>query len=124
MNAFADVVEIVMRVRHPDGRWSARPVWVVVVDGDAYVRSAFGHRGAWYRRVLAHAATEVDLGGVILPVRLEPVDEPALVHRVSAGYRAKYALAWPGPVATMTAPEAAGTTMRLADVGEVPELPA
>ncbi|TMR92470.1 DUF2255 family protein [Nonomuraea basaltis] len=122
MRTFAGLAEIVMRVRHADGRWSARPIWVVAIDGEACIRSAFGRRSAWYRRVQAHAATEVDLGGVNLPVRLEPVDDPALVHRVSAAYRTKYALSWPSPVEMMISPEAARTTMRLTNIGEVSEL--
>ncbi|MER7505499.1 DUF2255 family protein [Nonomuraea pusilla] len=117
MDTLAEAEEIVMRVRHADGRWSARPIWVVVIDGVAYVRSAFGHRSGWYRRVLAGAETEVELDGSAAPVRPVPVDEPALVERVSGGYRAKYGLSWPGPVQTITAPEAAGTTMRLAEGG-------
>ncbi|MFF5205269.1 DUF2255 family protein [Streptosporangium sp. NPDC000396] len=113
MNTFVDLAEIVMRVRREDGSWSARPIWVVAVDGDAYVRSAFGHRGAWYREVRAGAAAEIEAAGMILPVRLEPVSDPALVQRVSDGYRAKYALSWPGPAETMAAGEACATTMRV-----------
>ncbi|MGR6921875.1 DUF2255 family protein [[Actinomadura] parvosata] len=119
MDRLAEAEEIVMRVRHADGRWPARPIWVVVIDGAAYVRSAFGRRSGWYRRVLAGARTEIELDGVALPVRLTPVDEPGLVERVSGAYRAKYGLSWPGPVQTITGPEAAATTLRLADAGEV-----
>ncbi|MGP4002214.1 DUF2255 family protein [Streptomyces sp. 8N706] len=90
MNDFMDHAEIVMRVRRADGRWSARPVWVVVPGGEAYVRSAFGQRSAWYRRTLQHAGTEVEVAGVRLSVTLQPVDDPELVQRVSGAYRAKY----------------------------------
>lgn len=119
-----DRAEIVLWVRHADGRWSARTVWVVVLDEEAYVRSAFGQRSVWYRRVLRHADTEVEVAGVRLPVALRPVDDPELVQRVSGAYRAKYGLSWPGPVASMNGPEAAATTMRLTDVGQVSQLPA
>ncbi|MEU2158828.1 DUF2255 family protein [Streptomyces sp. NPDC019396] len=124
MNTFMDSTEIVVRVRHADGRWSARTVWVVVLDGEAYVRSAFGLRSAWYRRVLRHADTEVEVAGARLSVTLQPVDDPELVQRVSGAYRAKYGMSWPGPVESMNAHEAAATTMRLTDVGQVPQLPA
>ncbi|WP_435282019.1 DUF2255 family protein [Streptomyces koelreuteriae] len=124
MDAVMDRTEIVLWVRHASGRWSARTLWVVVVDGEAYVRSAFGRRGAWYRRVLRHAETEVAVGGVRLPVRLLPVGDPELVRRVSDAYRDKYGLVWPGPVESMNGPEAAATTMRLAQAGQVPQLPA
>ncbi|WP_433256098.1 DUF2255 family protein [Streptosporangium sp. CA-135522] len=122
MGAFADLTEIVMRVRHADGRWSARPIWVVEIDGEAYVRSAFGTRSFWYRRVLKSADTEVEIDGAVQSARLEPVNDPELVQRVSGAYRAKYGLAWPGPVESMNAHEVAATTMRLTDLGEVAQL--
>ncbi|MFD7609628.1 DUF2255 family protein [Streptomyces sp. NPDC059828] len=124
MNTVMNDAEIVLWVRHADGRWSARTVWVVVLDGEAYVRSAFGPRSAWYRRVLRHADTEVEVAGVRLSVSLQPVEDLALVQRVSGAYRAKYGLSWPGPVESMNAHEAAATTMRLTNVGQVPQLPA
>jgi len=119
-----DRAEIVLWVRHVNGRWSARTVWVVVLDGEAYVRSAFGRRSAWYRRVLQHADTEVEVVGVRLSVILQPVDDPELVQRVSGAYRTKYGLSWPGPVESMNGHEAAATTMRLTNVGHVSQLPA
>ena len=124
MNTFMDHAEIVVRVRRADGRWSARPVWVVVLGGEAFVRSAFGQRSAWYRRVLRHADTEVEVAGAQLSVTLQAVDDPATVRRVSRAYRAKYGLDWPGPVESMNGPEAAATTMRLTNVGEVTQLSA
>ncbi|MGW2255730.1 DUF2255 family protein [Kitasatospora sp. NPDC001660] len=119
-----DRTEIVLWVRHADGRWSPRTVWVVVLDGQGYVRSAFGRRSAWYRRVLRHVDTEVEVAGVRLPVTLRPVDDPELVRRVSGAYRAKYGLSWLGPVESMNGPEAAAATMRLPDVGQVSQLSA
>ncbi|MER5939588.1 DUF2255 family protein [Streptomyces sp. NPDC001928] len=124
MNTVMDRAEIVLWVRQADGRWSARTVWVVVLDGEAYVRSAFGERSAWYRRVLRHAHTQVEVAGVRVPVTLQPVDDPELVRRVSGAYRAKYGLRWPGPVESLNGHEAATTTMRLTNVGQVSQLPA
>ncbi|MFE9635814.1 DUF2255 family protein [Streptomyces sp. NPDC006463] len=130
MNAYTDRAEIVLWVRHADGRWSARTVWVVVLgglnglNGQAYVRSAFGRRSAWYRRVLRDADTEVEVAGVRTSVTLRPVDDLELVQRVSGAYRAKYGLSWPGPVESMNGPEAAATTLRLTEVGQVSQLPA
>lgn len=57
-------------------------------------------------------------------VVLRPVEDPELVRRVSGAYRAKYGLDWPGPVESMNGNEAAATTMRLTDVGQVAQLPA
>lgn len=97
---------------------------MVPLDGEAYVRSAFGRRSAWYRRVLRHADTAVVVDGVRVSVCLQPVDDIGLVQRVSGAYWAKYGLSWPGPVESMNGHEAAATTMRLTNVGQVPQLPA
>lgn len=113
-----DAIEITMRVRRADGHWSARPIWVVTIEGEAYVRSAFGERSTWYRQIRKNPVTEVEVGDITLPVRLDPVDDEDLIARVSAAYRAKYGPSWPGPVETMTGPDAATTTMRLTDLRE------
>ncbi|WP_432199069.1 DUF2255 family protein [Streptomyces sp. bgisy027] len=124
MDTVMDRSEIVLWVQDADDRWSARTVWVVVLDGEAYVRSAFGRRSGWYRRVLRHADTQVEVAGARLSVVLQPVEDPELVQRVSGAYRAKYGLSWPGPVESINGQEAAATTMRLADVGQLSQLPA
>ncbi|MEU9715058.1 DUF2255 family protein [Streptomyces sp. NPDC047976] len=124
MDTFEDPVEIVLWTRHEDGRWSARPLWMVLVDGRAYVRSAFGRRSAWYRRVLGRADVRIETASGRLPVALRPVGDSGLVRRVSEAYRAKYGLCWPGPVASVNGPEAAATTLCLTDAGQVPQLPA
>lgn len=116
MSGDLDRMEIVLWVRDGSRRWSRRTVWVVVLDGEAYIRSAFGRRGAWYRRVLLRADTEVEsVAGVRLAVVLRPVADPTLVERVSAAYQAKYGLHWPGPVESMNGQEAAATTLWLDD---------
>lgn len=125
MSGELDRTEIGLWVRDDGGRWSRRTVWVVVVDGEAYVRSAFGRRSAWYRGVLRRPDAEVEVvAGVRLGVVLRPVADPALVGRVSAAYRAKYGLHWPGPVESMNGAEAAAATLWLTDVGKVAQLPA
>ncbi|MEU2164146.1 DUF2255 family protein [Streptomyces sp. NPDC019208] len=124
MDTVLDRTEIILWVRRADGRWSDRTAWVVVLDGEAYVRSAFGQRSAWYRQVLRHAEVEVEVAGARLTATLRPAEDPELVRRVSDAYRAKYGLNWLGPVDSMNAPEAAATTMRLTDVGQVAQLPA
>ncbi|WP_214411301.1 DUF2255 family protein [Sphaerisporangium fuscum] len=114
-----EAYEITLCVRHADGSWSARPIWVVTVTGESYVRSAFGERSAWYRRARTCPAALVEAGGAVYEARLDLVEDAGLIDRVSAAYRAKYGPSWPGPAETMTGPEAAGTTMRLTDVRQV-----
>jgi hypothetical protein len=110
--------EIGLRTRSGNGSWSSRPIWIVVVAGEPYIRSAFGTRSAWYRRVRADGHVDIEVGDETLPVRLEPIDDEALNGRISDAYRTKYAPSWPGPTETLIGKEACATTMRL--TGEWP----
>jgi hypothetical protein len=85
------------------------PIWAVVVDGDAYVRSYHGDSGAWYRRALREGRLEVD--GIEAGV--EPERDPELNRRISEAYHAKYGERSPGPTEAMVTPEVAATTLRL-----------
>ena len=102
-----------------DEAWTGRRVWVVAVEEQAYIRSAFGPRGAWYRRALTNPRVQVVSGDLTLDVLLQPVPDPLEVAEVSLAYWRVYGPAWPGPTELMTSPEAAGTTLRLlAHVGD------
>lgn len=98
--------EIVIHTRGEDGSWAVRPLWVVVVAGQAYVRSAFGTRSRWFRRVREGAAVRVETLDGIAPVSLEPVHDAGLDDLVSQAYRTKYGPRWPGPVETLVGPTA------------------
>jgi hypothetical protein len=102
-----------MRTPRRDGSWSSRPIWVVVVDGEAYVRSYLGMRGAWYRRVRVDGRAEITMDGQTVAVGLEPVADEALESRISEAYRAKYGSRWPGPTEAMVGAEAVDTTLRV-----------
>jgi hypothetical protein len=85
------------------------PIWIVVVDGDAYVRSYRGARGRWYRRARERGRAVIE--GI--PVGVEPIDDAALDERISAAYRAKYGARSPRPTEAMVSPEVTATTLRL-----------
>jgi hypothetical protein len=85
------------------------PIWAVVVDGDAYVRSYHGETGAWYRRALRHGRLELE--GI--EARVEPARDPQLNERISDAFRAKYGERSPGPTEAMVTPEVVATTLRL-----------
>jgi hypothetical protein len=106
-------LEIRLRTRSGNGSWSSRPIWIVVVAGEPYIRSAFGTRSAWYRRVRAMGRADIEVGDETLQVRLEPVDDETLNERISDAYFAKYSPSWPGPTETLIGKEASATTMRL-----------
>lgn len=108
--------EIGLRTREDDGSWTSRPLWIVGVDGEGYVRAAFGRRSQWLRSALGGAPLCVEAPWGVLPVRLEPVTDSDLNDRVSEAYRAKYGPGWPTPVRVMTGAEARSTTMRIVGV--------
>jgi hypothetical protein len=106
-------VEVQIRTPRRDGSISSRPIWVVVVDGEAYVRSWLGERGAWYRRARADGRATIGTRGHTIDVGLEPADDDALNERVSDAFRAKYGSRSPESTAEMVAPEVTRTTLRL-----------
>jgi len=58
-----------------DGPLSRRPIWVVVVDGEAYVRSYRGESGGWYRQARADGLATIGVDGRALEVGVEPVSD-------------------------------------------------
>jgi hypothetical protein len=85
------------------------PIWSVVVDGDAYVRSYHGERGAWYRRALRDGHVLVE--GI--EANVEPERDEALNERISQAFRDKYGERSPRPTEEMVSPEVTATTLRL-----------
>jgi hypothetical protein len=106
-------IEVDARTPRRDGSTSSRPIWAVVTDGDAYVRSYHGERGAWYRRALADHAMTIGVDDMEIPVGVEPARGAEIDRRVSDAYRAKYGKRSPGPTETMVNDEVSATTLRL-----------
>jgi hypothetical protein len=113
LEALHQSIEVDIRTPRRDGSMSSRPIWVVVVDGDAFVRSYRGASGAWYRRALADGRAVLDVGGRTLEVGLQPAADDELNRRVSEAFRAKYGARSPGSTDAMVSPEVNRTTMRL-----------
>jgi hypothetical protein len=113
LDALDESGEIEIQTPRRDGSTSTRPIWVVVADGDAYVRSYLGERGAWYRRALADGAATIGVGDRAIEVGVEPAQDEDVNERVSEAFRAKYGQRSPGPTDTMVSPEVARTTLRL-----------
>lgn len=101
--------EIVL-VMHRDGHPVLRlPVWVVVADGDAYIRSWAGRANVWFRRAAADPAQAIEVRGMQYDTRFVPVRELQR-ERIDAAYLAKYGRSGASP---MTADLAAESTVRL-----------
>jgi hypothetical protein len=106
-------IEVDAQIPRRDGSTSSRPIWVVVADGDAYVRSYRGASGAWYRRAKADGELTLIVDGDEVRATAESVDDDGVDRRVSEAYRDKYAASSPGPTATMVGDEVSRTTLRL-----------
>jgi hypothetical protein len=110
-----DAIELLDRTRevHVAAPGKRVPIWAVVVDGEAYVRSYRGERGAWYRRALRERRLEIE--GIAAGV--EPERDPELNERISDAFRAKYGERSPGSTESMVTPEVVATTLRLVPAG-------
>lgn len=91
-------------------------VWVVRVDDDLYIRSAYGESGGWYRHAMHTRGARVRARGVETDVTLHPTTDPVTNDRVSRAYEAKYR-DHPTALEPMLAPAAANTTLRMDAVG-------
>ena len=106
-------IEVDAQTPRRDGSTSRRPIWVVVSDGAAYVRSYRGASGAWYRRARADGELTLMVDGAVGHATAEPVDDDGVNRRVSEAYRDKYGARSPGPTETMIGEEVSRTTLRL-----------
>ncbi|MGV9711483.1 DUF2255 family protein [Gordonia sp. NPDC003424] len=90
------------------------PIWVVRVDDDLYIRSAYGADGAWYRHATAGTA-RVQVGDIESDATLEKVTDTQLNDRVADAYRAKYHNQ-PGALKPMLDAPSAASTVRILPV--------
>jgi hypothetical protein len=90
LRQLAEVEEISIGCRWPDGSTGSTPVWVVQAGDAILLRSIRGRRGGWYRRRRANPDGEVGDGAHTYPVRARPVEDAATVEAVTGAYAAKY----------------------------------
>jgi hypothetical protein len=114
LRTLAEIDEVEIEPRQPDGG-SVGPVtiWVVVDGDDVYVRSYRGSAGRWYQALTAHPEGVLHAGQLDIPFRAVPVTDPATLERVSEAYRRKYERKWPQETAGMVTDEVLPTTLRL-----------
>ena len=94
---------------------SQRPyvtMWVVRVDGDLYVRSAYGPNNPWYRRARRSGRGRIRAGGVERDVAFGEAD-PDVHAAIDAAYHAKYDRYGPKIVDTVVGAAAEPVTVRL-----------
>lgn len=93
------------------GKTTKTIIWIVVSDGDVYVRSVRGEGGNWYQRAVADPQVAIHVGGERIEfqaVAVEGVDE---IEAVSQALRDKYPAG--GSLDRMTDPSVLDTTLRL-----------
>ena len=105
------VEEVRIVTRTPDAKKHAATIWVVLVDGNVFIRSFTGPKGRWYKIILANPKADLEADGERLHVNAELVTDPALIEKVSSAYLEKYR----GSAYSkdMVRPEVIPTTLRL-----------
>ena len=87
-------------------------IWVVRVDDDLYVRSAYGHNAVWHRGARLGREGHIKAGGVEKDVVFADGD-PALNDRIDTEFRTKYRRHGAQYVDLVVTEEARSTTIKL-----------
>ena len=88
-------------------------IWVVVVEGQVFVRSVRGAKGRWYREISSNPEGALHVQDDRISVQATPVTEEAMVDAVSAAFRSKYQQSSPASTEAMVRPEILSTTLKL-----------
>lgn len=104
--------EVEVETTRPDGRQTRTVIWVMVDDGDVFVRSVRGERGHWFQAALDapdHVALVVD--GRRVPVAVQLASDHDSIARCTRALKAKYR---PGAsLRSMIQPYNLASTLRL-----------
>jgi hypothetical protein len=82
--------EVEIETRAADGTVHRVIIWVVVDDGEVFVRSVRGATGRWYRELLAEGTGGLRVGEEHIPVRATHTPDEASVSRTSEALQRKY----------------------------------
>jgi hypothetical protein len=82
--------EVEIETQAPDGPVHRTIIWVVVDDGDTFVRSVMGERGRWYREASANSAVALHVDGRRIPATAIPATDPDSIDRINRALTAKY----------------------------------
>src|SRR5438067_2191989 len=75
--------EVRIETHREKGGTRSTVIWIVVDNGDVFVRSVRGAHGLWYREALADPAVTIDDEGRRLEARAVPVHDQESIRRVS-----------------------------------------
>jgi hypothetical protein len=77
----------VIVTRDPDGEERVTKLWLVVVDGQALIRTGDSR---WFRNIERDPNVVLRIGGYAHPLRAELVTDESLEKRANAAFREKY----------------------------------
>jgi len=103
--------EIEIETQAPDKEARRTPIWVVVDDGEVFVRTWRGKGSRWFRDIEANPAVAIHAGGKRLMATAIPATDPDSIERTSSGFQRKYA--GDPAVKAMIGPNVLDTTLRL-----------
>ena len=113
LGPIGEAQELQLASERPDG--TLRPhvtMWVVRVDDELYVRSAYGANNPWFRRAKASGVGRIRAGGLERDVTFaEPA--PDVHPDIDATYRGKYERYGPAIVGTVVGSLTHAVTIRL-----------
>lgn len=101
--------EVEIETRAGDRRYRT-VIWVVVDEGEVFVRSVRGTAGKWYQRALANPEVALRVGHTTIASRAVPATDPVSIERTSEALRRKYR---GRSRDAMLVPEVLDTTVRL-----------
>jgi len=104
--------EIRIETQAPGGDVHRTIIWIMVDDGEVFVRSVNGEDGRWYREAKANPAVAIHVADRRLPATAIPADDPDSIDRVSDALRRKYRTQG-ASLASMLEPNTLPTTLRL-----------
>ncbi len=108
--------EVVLGTTSASGTEHATRLWIVVVEGEPYLRSMNGPGARWYREI-----TRSGDGSLVLDderrrrfaVRAEHVDDPATLAQVSKAIKKKYGWTHPQYLPRFLDDDSVAATLRL-----------
>lgn len=86
-NALADVQTLEVVTKNEDGTPRETTIWLVVLDGQGYIRTG---NTRWGDNVVRSPEVTLRNGATELPLRVEFVEDEALRERVAQAFRDKY----------------------------------
>jgi hypothetical protein len=109
LERISETREIVIETRRGERAFDTI-IWVVVDDGEVFVRSVRGEEGRWYQRALADPNVALTVGGDCFDFVAVPAGDATSVERTSTALSRKYR---GRSLEMMLLPKTLGTTLRL-----------